>query len=94
MFVCCHRGNCNGVPDCKCSCSGCLDEWDRFSFVPTPHDDTCDCDNCCGDDVDHDEEADDEHPCSQCGSVNCTGTCVEEEIEAQDNSSDSSKGAK
>lgn len=48
------------------------------------HDDTCDCDNCCGDDVDHDEEADDERPCSQCGSVNCTGTCVEEEIEKQD----------
>ena len=32
MFVCCKRpeNGCTGVPDCKCRCSGCLDEWDRF----------------------------------------------------------------
>lgn len=93
MFVCCKKpeNNCSGVPDCKCNCSGCLDEWDRFSG-PETHDDTCECDNCTGDDVDHDEEADDERPCSQCGSVNCTGTCVEEEIEKQDSEVHDSQG--
>lgn len=33
MFVCCKKpeNGCTGVPDCKCKCSGCQDEWDRFS---------------------------------------------------------------
>jgi len=32
MFVCCKKteSGCDGVPDCKCKCSGCLDEWERF----------------------------------------------------------------
>src|SRR6185436_20331649 len=65
MFVCCKDAakGCNGVPDCKCTCSGCRDEQTRFSYEgPEGHDDTCDCDNCTGDDVDHEDEADDEGP--------------------------------
>jgi hypothetical protein len=32
MFVCCRKAEngCKGCPDCKCKCSGCLDEWERF----------------------------------------------------------------
>jgi hypothetical protein len=88
MFVCCKNEatGCRGLPDCRCTCSGCRDEQGRFDYAvagPDPHDDTCECDCCTGDDVEHDDEADDERPCSQCGSPNCTGTCLEEEIERQ-----------
>ncbi len=38
MFICCRKpeNGCNGVPNCKCECSGCEDQWERFSIWDAP----------------------------------------------------------
>jgi hypothetical protein len=58
MFVCCKKTEtgCKGVPDCKCECSGCGDEWERY-IQPSESDEAGPSPEECGDDEMLEEEA-------------------------------------